>query len=140
MQIRASAEVFREAFLAMDRVRRCTLPFLNAALENSSLATLQCTIRYTPIVMPEGMRERYPARSKLREDEHLYDCSPQLNFEVFVDGAFEDQVREYLRGMEESVPFVTCLGGSPKQVAEFEMILASAVDRIVGERPDQNKA
>jgi hypothetical protein len=58
----------------------------------SSLATLNVKLRYIPIVMPEGMRERHPARSKLRENERIYDCAPQLNYEVFVEGSFEDQL------------------------------------------------
>jgi hypothetical protein len=123
----------------MNRARRCVEPFLNAAFAASSLATLDAKLRYVPIVMPEGMRERYPARSKLRKKERLFDCSPQLNYEVFVEGSFEDQLREYLRGIAQSSPYLAALGASPEQIAEFEAILANAVDRIVAERPDQTR-
>jgi hypothetical protein len=135
----ASAEVFRVAFPAMDSARRCVEPFLNAAFAASSLAKLDAKLRYVPIVMPEGMRERYPARSKLRKKERLFDCAPQLNYEVFVEGSFEDQLREYLRGIAPSSPYLVALGASPEQIAEFEAILANAVDRIVAERPDQTR-
>src|ERR1700683_2041316 len=123
----------------MNRARRCVEPFLNAACAASSLATLDAKLRYVPIVMPEGMRERYPARSQLRKKERLFDCAPQLNYEVFVEGSFEDQLREYLRGIALSSPHLAALGASPEQIAEFEAILANAVDRIVAERQDQTK-
>jgi hypothetical protein len=123
----------------MNRARRCVEPFLNAAFAASSLATLDVELRYVPIIMPEGMRERYPARSKLRKKERLFDCAPQLNYEVFVEGGFEDQLREYLRGIALSSSYLAPLGASPEQIAEFEAILANAVDRIVAERQDQTK-
>jgi hypothetical protein len=123
----------------MNRARRCVEPFLNAAFAASSLATLDAKLRYVPIVMPEGMRERCPARSQLRKKERLFDCAPQLNYEVFVEGSFEDQLREYLRGIALSSPHLAALGASPEQIAEFEAILANAVDRIVAERQDQTK-
>lgn len=95
MEFQASAEVF-QAFSALDRVRRCVDPFLNAAFAASSLSTLEGTLRYVPIVMPENLRIRYPARSRLMEENRVYDCSPQLNHDIFVDGKMEDQLREYV--------------------------------------------
>ena len=139
MKFWASAEIFRAASPAMNRARRCVEPFLNAAFAASSLATFDGKLRYVPIVMPEGMRERYPERSKLRKKQRLFDCSPQLNYEVFVEGSVEDQVREYLRGIALSSPYLAALGASPEQIAEFEAILANAVDRIVAEQQDQTK-
>jgi hypothetical protein len=135
----ASAEVFQAAFPAMDKARRCTGPFLNTAFAASSLATLEGMLRYVPIVMPEGMRQRYPARSKLRKKERVYDCSPQLNYEVFVEGSFEDQLREYLRGIAESAPHLAGLGATPEQIEDFNKIMATAVERILAERPDQTR-
>jgi hypothetical protein len=89
--------------------------------------------------MPANMSARYPARSKLRKKERLYDCSPQLNYEIFVGGAFELQLQEYLRGIAESVPHMAALGASPEQIDEFKRILADAIERIVAERPDQTR-
>ena len=79
MKFLESAEVFQEAFPALERVLRCVEPFLNTAFATSGLANLQCKLRYVPIIMPDGMRERYPARSKLRKTERICDCSPQLD-------------------------------------------------------------
>lgn len=135
----ASAEVYRLAFPALDLVRRSVEPYLNGVFAQSRLAALYCKIRYVPIVMPAGMRERYPARSKLHRKQRIYDCSPQLNYEVFVDGAFEDQLREYLRGLEEVAQHLPKLGATPEQVAAFSAILAAAVPRILIGQPDQTR-
>jgi hypothetical protein len=116
----ASAEVFRDAAPALNRARLRVEPFLNASFASSSLATLDVKIRYVPI-------------------EWLFDCAPQLNCGVFVEGSFEDQLREYLQGIAQSSPHLAALGASPEQIAEFEVILESAVARIVAERLDQTK-
>jgi hypothetical protein len=105
----------------------------------SSLATLKGKLRYVPIIMPEGMRQRYPARSKLRKKERVYDCAPQLNYETLVEGSFEDQLREYLRGIAESAPHLAGLGATPEQIEDFNTIVATAVERILAERPDQTR-
>lgn len=131
MKFQASAEVHQAAFAAMDRVRRCVVPFLNAAFAMSSLGALQCTIRYVPIVMPESMHARYPARSKLRKKELLYDCAPILDYDEFLSGNFESQLREYLRGIALSGPHLAALGASKQQVEEFNAILASSAISIL---------
>jgi hypothetical protein len=103
------------------------------------LATLQCELRYIPIVMPESMHARYPARSKLQKKLRVYLCAPLLDYEVFVSGTFEAQLREYLRGIALSAPHLPALGASSEQVEEFNAILAGAVERILVERPDQTR-
>lgn len=137
MKFWASSESHHPAGEALARVRRCVVPFLSAAFAVSSLATLQCEIRYVPIVMPKSMHARYPARSKLRKKELLYDCAPILDYEVFVSGDFESQLREYLRGIALAGPHLTDLGASARQTEEFNTILANAVGRILLEQPDQ---
>jgi hypothetical protein len=82
MDFWASAEAFQAAFPALDGLRRCVEPLIDAAFEVSGLAELKGELRYVPIVMPEGMRERYPARSKFRKKQLIYSCAPQLNYEV----------------------------------------------------------
>jgi hypothetical protein len=135
----ASAEVYKPASAALVAAERCVEPFLNAALGASSLATLRGELRYVPIIMPQRMHARYPARSKLRKTERVYLCAPILDYNVFVEGAFEDQLREYLRGIALSAPHLADLGASATQIEEFEAILASAIQRIVAERPDQTR-
>lgn len=123
----------------MLRCRSAIIPYLKSAFEMSSLERLACEIYYVPIIMPEDMRERYPARSKLRKKEQIYDCAPQLDYEVFVSGTFEDQLREYVRGIAESGPHLAGLGATPEQIKDFERIMATAVERILVERPDQTR-
>lgn len=139
MKFSVSAEVFRLASPALATTERCVELYLSAAFARSGLATLDAELRYVPIVMPEGMRENYPARSKLRRKQKLYDCAPQLEYDVFVRGTFEAQLREYLRGIALSTPHLAVLGATKEQIAEFEAILANAVERIVAERPDQTR-
>jgi hypothetical protein len=86
--------------------------------------------------MPEGMRERYPARSKLRKKERIYDCAPQLDYNIFVEGTFADQLREYLRGIALSAPHLGKLGASPEQVADFERIVMGAAETILAQHAD----
>jgi hypothetical protein len=62
----------------------------------------------------------------------------QLNYEIFVDGLFEDQLREYLRGIALSAPHLAGLGASPQQIGDFEAILASAAERILLEQPTRH--
>ena len=136
MEFWAAAEVEKKAHERITKVRNCVEPYLNSAIANSSLAGLNCKIRYIPIVMPEELQSWYPARSKLRKKQNLYDCAPQLNHGLFVDGKFEDQLREYLRGIGECAPHLAKFGASPDQIEEFEAILSNAVYQIMKERPD----
>jgi hypothetical protein len=137
MNFWASSEVYRLAGPASERARQAVEPFLNAAFAASSLSTIEGKLRYVPIIMPEGMRERYPARSMLRKKERLYDCAPQLNYIVFIEGSFEDQLREYLRGIGESAPHLAGLGATQKQIEDFRAILGGAVDRILSGSPSE---
>jgi hypothetical protein len=135
----ASSESYRPAGSGLEKARHCVEPYLNAEFAASSLAKLEGKLRYVPIVMPKGMRERYPERSKLRKKERIYDCAPQLNYEVFVEGSFEDQLKEYLRGIALSAPHLKGLGATPEQIADFNRILDEAAARILVERPDQTR-
>jgi hypothetical protein len=83
--------------------------------------------------MPIGLRDRYPARSKLLKKKRVYDCAPQLDYEIFIGGTFEGQLREYLRGIADSAPHLASLGATPEQIKEFEHILATAAERILEE-------
>ncbi|MHB8530725.1 MAG: hypothetical protein ACYC8V_14600 [Caulobacteraceae bacterium] len=138
MELWASAEVFRAADSTLEKSRRCVEFFLNLAFAASSLSRLDCKLRYVPIVMPRGMRERYPARSKLRKKEGIYDCAPQLDYHVFVVGTFEAQLREYLRGIALSAPHLAGLGASAEQIRDFETIVEHAAEHILADR--QSKA
>ncbi len=139
MDFSASAEIHQPALLAMRRARECVEPFLNKAFADSSLSKVKGKLRYVPIIMPKDMHDRYTERSKLSKKKRIYDCAPHLDYDVFVDGKFEDQLREYLRGIALSAPYLGGLGASEEQIEEFKAILESATERILAERPDQTR-
>lgn len=126
MHIWASAEVFRLAAPSLRKVDNLVVPYLNEEFSTSILAELPIKIRYVPIVMPEGMRERYPARSKLRLAEHLYDCAPQLNYQVLVSGSASMQLKEYLNGIATTGPHLNRLGASTHHIEAFHKTLIQA--------------
>ncbi|TVQ85783.1 MAG: hypothetical protein EA357_00100 [Micavibrio sp.] len=130
----ASSEVYRPVGKASETVRLCVEPFLNTAFSESSLATLEGKLRYVPIIMPDEARERYPARSRFRKKEKVYDCAPQLDYDVFLNGSFEEQLREYIGGIAPSAPHLAKLGASKEQIADFENIMNTAARRILAQR------
>lgn len=131
MEFWASSESYRPASDSLEKTRRAVEPFLNSAFSKSGLASLEGKLRYVPIVMPPQFHDRYPSRSKLRKKELIYDCAPILDYDVFAEGTFEDQLREYLRGVGLSAPHLEGLGASPQQIEEFKAILAGAAERIL---------
>ena len=139
MEFWASSESYQPADAGLERARHCVEPYLNVAFSQSSLADIHVQLRYIPIVMPSDMHDRYTERSKVRIKQRIYDCAPQLDYELFVSGAFEQQLNEYLRGIALSAPHLHKLGLTPEQVGEFEQILTLATERILEERPDQTR-
>lgn len=139
MHFWAAVEGFEPAREAITKTRRCVEAHLNQEFAKSSLATLDAKLRYVPIVMPDGLRQRYPERSKLRKKQKIYDCAPQLDYEVFVSGSFADQLKEYLRGIALSAPHLKGLGATPQQIEDFNRILDGAVERILVERPGETR-
>jgi len=130
----ASSEVYQPVGKISETIRCCVESFLNDTFETSSLATLEVELRYIPIIMPEGMRERYPARSKLIKNEKAYLSAPQLDYNIFVSGTLEEQLREYIRGIDLPVPHLAGLGASDEQIKEFKKIIASAAEHILAEQ------
>lgn len=126
-----SAELFIDVDAAYVRCERAVEAYLNQAFATSSLATLDVEIRYIPIIMPAGMRERYPARSKLRKKQNLYVCAPQLNYDVFIADDYEAQLKEYIAGLASTTQHLPALGASPEQVTDFNLIIDAAVSRIL---------
>lgn len=133
MEFRALAEVDREAYMAMWEIRQSVEPYLNAAFKKSSLATLACKLRYVPIIMAEGTRENFPPRSKLQKKERIYDCAPQLNYEAFVNGTYEDQLRTYVDGIKETAPHLADFGATEQQIRDFQTILSNAAENILAD-------
>lgn len=130
MNFWASSETDRQSGGAVETIRRRVEPYLNAAFTRSSLGAVEAKIRYIPIVMDEEARPRYPARSRMRKKERLYDCAPQLDYETFVSGSWNDQVRVYLNGLRECAPRLLELDASKAQAQEFLDILDRAIEEL----------
>lgn len=137
MQFWASSEIHAPAEKASERVRRHVEPYMGVKIGLSTLARLDVKLRYVPIIVPEDMHGRYKERSKLRRDQKIYDCAPQLDFDVFVSGTFEAQLEEYFRGIALAAPHLKAFGATPEQVSEFEAILAAG-PRILAVESDRN--
>ena len=145
MEFGTSAETDTVAHPALSRARKSVEPYLKNAFSASSLAELDCIFRFVPIVMPEGVRERYPARSKLNKKEKAWDCSPQLNYDLFArqdifeNEYFEAQIQEYLREIALSGPQLVKLGATPEQIEDFDRIMAAAVPDILAAKEKEAK-
>lgn len=126
-------ECFQPAFEAVRKVLNMVERRLNTELALSSLASFECTLRYIPIIMPDNMKGRYPARSKLRKKERLYLCAPQLDYEVFVTGTFEEQLIECCRGISETTPHLAKLDATKEQIEDFRRILEETIQAILRE-------
>jgi hypothetical protein len=118
---------------------RCVESFLTREFATGVLGALDAKFRYVPVIMPHGMRDQYPARSKLRKKQRIYDCAPQLDYDVFSRGTFEAGLQEYLRGIADAAPRLVGLGATPEQIKVFKDTLAGAADRILIEQPDQTR-
>lgn len=139
MQFWASAEVYAPAGEALERCRRCVEPYLNMAFRGTSLDTLAIELRFVPIVMPKDSHAKYAERSRNRIKQRILVCAPHLDFETFVRGNLDAQVREYLRGIALSAPALKRFGGSDDDVRTFEAILQTALPHIILVRPDKTR-
>lgn len=139
MNFWASSETYQHAEADLERARRCVEPYLNEALKISSIADLELTIRYVPIVMPKEMHDRYKERSKARIKQKIYDCAPHLDYDVFVSRDFDSQIAEYLRGISLSVPHLGKFGLKAEQIEVFSSILAEALKVLPELRPNQTR-
>lgn len=133
----ASSESYRPAGTVSNEIRRFVEPYLNNAFTQSSLASLEGKLRYVPIIMPKDMHDKYTERSKLRKKQKIYDCAPQLDYDTFVTGTFEEQLKEYIRGIALSAPHLAGLGATEEQIKDFEQIMETAVEQILKEHPEK---
>ncbi len=123
MEIWASAEVHQPADPALERVRLCIEPRLRTALNRSALAEVRIKLRYIPIVMPVHMHKRYPERSKALVKSGICDCAPHLDYNIFIEGKFDQQVDEYMRGLETSFPYLRDLGMTIDQLTQLSGLM-----------------
>lgn len=129
----ASSVVDASARLALGRIRLAVVPLLNSRLAASSLASLDGRIRYVPIVMPHHRLSAYRETFRLNKTDRVFDCTPQLDFDLFVVGRIEDQLGEYVRGIGLSAAHLVGLGATQEHIVEFKAILASVEERVLAD-------
>jgi hypothetical protein len=139
MNFWASSEVHSPASLGSEAVRRFVVPYINAALTASTLGEVQVEVRYVPIIMPAAMKSRYPARTRVVKRTGTYDCAPQLDYDVFVEGTFMDQVDEYLRPFLASGAHLSQLGLAQEDIAQFEEIVRRVIGAARALAPDDKR-
>ncbi len=123
MYFGASAELDSDVLQGFFEVNKVAMPWLKDQLSSGNLGASTIKVRYVPIIMgAEGM-EAYPARSAVRKKELAFDCSPQLNHQVFLNGTFNERLEEYLCGLNEAVKGIEKLGASTQLTAEFRDVL-----------------
>ncbi len=126
LQFWASSETDLAASKAEDRCRKLVEPYLNERFDACGLVSLDVKLRYIPIIMRPDRALNYPSRSKARISQRVYDCSPQLDFLPFVFGTPEEQLQEYLRGIEASGAHLKKFGATIDQVETFAQIMVQA--------------
>jgi hypothetical protein len=100
---------------------------INGELNNSILSDSDIKLRYIPIVMSDMFKNDYPARSKLRIKERIYDCAPQLSYKTFLKGSYSECVSNYIEGIRHGFEKTHKMGVSAEQIIEFNAIL----DRVL---------
>jgi len=97
------------------------------------MASLEAKLRYVPIVMPVDMHANYKERSKLNKKQKIYDCAPQLNYEIFVNGSIADSIKEYARGIETCIPHLGGIGLDEGQSIELRDLIAKTVELAISQ-------
>ena len=94
--------------------------YMQTAFSLKSLGNSDIKIGYIPIVMPDDMHEKFKARSGISRKENIFYCCPQLSYEIFVSGTYNECLAEYLRGLEEVPSGIRKLGATDEQIEDFK--------------------
>ena len=81
--------------------------------------------------MPVEMHDKYKERSKLVKKQKTYDCAPQLNYELFVNGSMIESINEYARGIETCITSLDGIGLSEAQTIELKELIKQTVEAVV---------
>ena len=117
----------------MNGVRLHVEALLKSTVAKGPLAGFDVKIQYVPIIMGEEWRKRYPARSRLRRQERIYSCCPQLEIEPFLTGTKSERIAVYVEGLRECSPALRKLGATEDQVNAFNQILDDIIATLGSE-------
>ena len=132
----ASSESDADVGDAIMRVHRCVDSVVVDLLARSSLAEIDATLVYVPIIMPAQLQVKYKERSRLVAKKRPYECCPQLEYSCFLGDDLVAHVAEYLRGLSTAAPHLHSIGADTSQQEEFLSILRAAAERALMERRD----
>jgi hypothetical protein len=118
-----SAESDRPAGDSLMRVAPKVDLFIKAQINEGVFSRCPIKIRYVPIIMPPELQDRYPARSRVRRKENVYSCCPQLDYDLFVGGTFNDILAVFLGGLDEVPSGLHKLGAPHEVIFAFEELL-----------------
>jgi hypothetical protein len=90
-------------------------------------------IRYTPIIMPPDWLDKYTDRTKVRKKQRILDCAPQLDYNKFREGSYEDSVLEFVSGIDHCLSLLGLLGVSDSSVGQIKRLFRDAAQKIIVE-------
>lgn len=99
-------------------------------LDRLPLNLLDFSINYVPIVMSADNRVRYPPRSRLNRKRNEYNCAPQLDYDVFVSGTWNEMLTCYLNGIRVYSNKLKVIGFDAEMIQEFLIILNETEDEL----------
>jgi len=132
MELFFSSEVDQSALLGNHETEQLVKPLLEAAVAREPLASLDVKIRYIPIIMTEENRARYPARSRVKHKERIFNCCPQLDIQPFLTGSKTERIKTFLSGLRECGPALKKLGATTEQIGAFDRILDETLKKLTG--------
>lgn len=126
----ASAETSSGIDVVLDKIWAEVVPCLEREFGIMKFKGGDVELLYVPINMREKDRASYPARSKLKEDSRTCECCPQLNYQIFEDGNWEEVLHEYVGGLKEASSQLKKLGASDSEIYAFEEILNRSIKEM----------
>ena len=123
MEFWASSEIFKDVDQSTESIRRAVQPFVATSISEGILGELKVKIRYVPIVMPDILLRRYPARSEIKKSKNIIDCAPQLDYKVFLSGTWNEMLQDYLSGLDYCIDAIAKVGGTKMQAECFRGVL-----------------
>jgi len=105
-------------------------PLLKKKLERFQIEAGEVELLYVPIIMHSGDKERYPARSCLKRGGRVFNCCPQLDFEVFKSRCKTAILEEYFRGLNEVPSALKKLGATSDEISQFQASLVSLIEEF----------
>ena len=127
MEILSSSETEASVVNFVRDVRNSSIPLLNDKLCRTSLRDLSLTVHYVPIIVNKEISKFHSPRSRINRKKHTYTCAPQLKYEVFRDGKWNEMVSCFLEGLQECAMRLQDFGAPTGSDVKFLEVLESVI-------------